>query len=127
VGQSKPQTGCLSYGPAVVTLRGTLVRKMFPGPPNYESISKGDKPETSWFLDLSAAVCVNEDRLEPDLNQAQDGVRKIQLVLQFDQYQRYKKLMGRNVIAAGTLFQEITAHHHAPLLLTIRTLEEAPK
>ena len=126
VGQSKPQTGCLSYEPAVVTVSGTLSRKTFPGPPNYESIRNGDKRETSWFLDLSVAVCINEDRLEPDLNQAQDGVRRIQLVLDRYQYQQYKKLMGRKVIAKGTLFQEITAHHHVPLLLTVRTMHAAP-
>ncbi len=44
--QSTPQSQCLSYEPNIVTLSGTLVRKTFPGPPNYESVKKGDKPES---------------------------------------------------------------------------------
>jgi hypothetical protein len=45
MGQSTSLSPCLSYEPAVVTLSGTLVRKTFPGPPNYKSVKKGDKPE----------------------------------------------------------------------------------
>ena len=127
MGQSRPQSPCLSYEPAVVTLSGTLVRKTFPGPPNYESVKRGDKPETSWFLDLPESVCVNEDKTEPDLNPEQSGIHEIQLVLQPEQYQRHKGMVGRKVLATGTLFGEHTGHHHTPVLLTVRTLEEPPK
>lgn len=124
-GQSTPR--CLSYEPTVVTLSGTLVRKTFPGPPNYESIRKGGRPETSWFLDLSESLCVNESATEPDLNPKQIGVREIQLVVKPDQYQQHKGLVGRKVLATGTLFGEHTGHHRTPVLLTLRTLDEAPK
>ena len=105
-GQSTSQSQCLSYEPAVVTLSGTLARKTFPGPPNYESIKKGDRPETSWFLDLPESVCVNEDKAEPGLNPKQSGIREIQLVLQPEQYQQHKGMLGRKVLATGTLFDE---------------------
>jgi hypothetical protein len=95
MGQSTSLSPCLSYEPAVVTLSGTLVRKTFPGPPNYKSVKKGDKPETSWFLDLPESVCVNEDKTEPDLNPKQSGIHEIQLVLQPEQYQRHKGMVGR--------------------------------
>ena len=126
-GQSTPQYQCLSYEPAVVTLSGTLVRKTFPGPPNYESIKKGDRPESSWFLDLSKSVCVNESTPEPDLNPKQSGIREIQLVVKPEQYQQHKELVGKEVRVTGTLFGEHTGHHHTPVLLTVRTLNEAPK
>ena len=124
-GQTTPQ--CLSYVPSVVTLSGTLVRKTFPGPPNYESVKKGDKPETSWFLDLPESVCVNESKTEPDLNPKQSGIHEIQLVLKPEQYQQHKGLVGRKVLATGTLFGEHTGHHHTPVLLTVHTLDEPPK
>lgn len=127
MGQSTPQSQCLSYEPAVVTLSGTLVRKTFPGPPNYESVKTGDKPETSWFLDLPERVCVNEDKSEPDLNPKQSGIHEIQLVIQPEQYQQHKGMVGRKVLATGTLFGEHTGHHHTPVLLTVRTLNEPPK
>jgi Domain of unknown function (DUF4431) len=127
VSQTRLQSECLSYDPSVVTLSGTLVRKTFPGPPNYESVKKGDKPETSWLLDFPESVCVNEDKVEPDLNPKRSAVREIQLVLQPQQYGQHKSLVGTPVIATGTLFGEHTAHHHTPVLLMVRTLEGAAK
>jgi hypothetical protein len=92
-----------------------------------ESIKKGDKPETGWFLDLPESVCVNEDKVEPDLNPKQSGIHEIQLVLQSEQYAQHKVLLGKRVIATGTLFGEHTAHHHTPVLLTVLTLRDAAK
>jgi hypothetical protein len=126
VSQTPPRSGCLSYGPSVVTISGILVRKTFPGAPNYESIRKGDKAETSWLLKLPTAVCVNEDSADPDLNPKQGTVREVQLVLQPEQYVQHKDLVGKKVIATGTLFGEITAHHHTPVLLMVRTLGQPP-
>jgi hypothetical protein len=127
MGWSTPQSQCLSYEPVVVTINGTLVRKTLPGPPNYESVKKGDKPETSWFLELPESVCVNESKTEPDLNTEQSGIHEIQLVLQPEQYQQHKGMVRRKVLATGTLFTEHTGHHHTPVLLTVRTLDEPPK
>lgn len=110
-----------------MTLGGALIRKTFPGPPNYQSVKKGDAPETSWFLDLTEEVCIDEDKAEPDLNPKQSGIHEIQLVLRPEQYQQHKRIMGKKVAATGTLFGEHTAHHHTPVLLTVRTLEESPK
>jgi hypothetical protein len=125
--QAKPQPACLAYEPTVVTLRGTLVSKTFPGPPNFESIRNGDKPETYWLLDLPAAVCINEDKVEPDLNPAQEDVREIQLVLKSEWYKQHKALLGREIVATGTLFGRHTGHHHTSVLLTVHTLMEASK
>src|SRR5689334_25182997 len=94
-GKTTSQSQCLSYEPAVVTLSGTLVRKTFPGPPNYESVKKGDKPETNWFLELSAGLCLNEDPTQPDLNPKHSGVHEIQLILEPKQYQQYEDMVGR--------------------------------
>lgn len=127
IGQSTSQSQCLSYEPAIVTPSGTLVRKIFPGPPNYESVKKGDRHETSWFLDLPESVCVNESKTEPELNPKQSGIHEIQLVLQSEQYQQHKGMVGRKVLATGTLFGEHTGHHHTPVLLTVRALDEPPK
>lgn len=126
-GQTSPQSHCLSYEPAVVTLSGTLVRKTFPGPPNYESVKKGDKPETNWFLELSAGLCLNEDPTQPDLNPKHSGVHEIQLILEPKQYQQYEDMVGREVIARGSLVGEHTAHHHTPVLLIVHSLDKPMK
>ena len=68
---------CLSYEPAVVTVQGKLVRKTFPGPPNYKDIRTGDEVETNWYLALDSPICVNEDTAEPNLNPAKNYVRQL--------------------------------------------------
>jgi hypothetical protein len=82
-------------------------------------------PETEWLLDLSRAVCVDEDKAEPDLNPAQKDVRRVQLVLDGTAYKTHKDLVGKQVVATGTLFGRHTGHHHTPVLLTVSTLAKA--
>ena len=125
--RSMPAHGCLSYEPSSATVKGTLVRKTFPGPPNYESVKHGDKPETSWFLELRESICVDEDKAQPDINSRQSEIKEIQLVLQPQQYAEYKSLVGKRVTATGTLFGGITAHHRTPVLLTILNLRHSSK
>jgi hypothetical protein len=123
--QQAGSTGnCLQYGPSVVKLTGTLIRRTFPGPPNYESVRKGDRAETSWFLELPRPVCVDEDKTD-NLSPAQNNVGRIQLVVSQEDYTRYHGLVGKRVVATGTLFGEHTGHHHTPVLLTVKALARA--
>ena len=122
--QPSSATACLSYDPSAVRITGVLVRETFPGPPGYESVRRGDQPETYWFLNVSPPLCLNEDKTEPDLNPALKDIRRIQLVF-LDQtlYMKYKGLVGKRTVATGTLFGAHTGHHHAPVLLTVAGLE----
>ena len=43
---------CLSYANRV-SVTGTLTRTVFPGRPNFESVAKGDEPETYFVLRLN--------------------------------------------------------------------------
>lgn len=52
---------CLSCEPAVVTISGIIRRKTFPGPPEFESIKKGDRPMNYWILHPDNPVCVKGD------------------------------------------------------------------
>lgn len=102
LGQAPP-SDCQSYKPAVIELHGTMVRKTFPGPPNYEGIRKGDTAETYWLLKLDSPVCVDEDKVSPDLNPAQKNIRSVQLVLDEGGYKKYREavsMMSRIVVEA---------------------------
>ena len=115
--------GCKSYEPTLVSLHGTLVRKTFAGPPNYRDIHKGDEPETAWLLKLESPICVDEDKVQPDLNPSQKNVRKVQLVLNKEHSERANALLGKRVVAPGTLFGAHTGHHHTSVLLTVTYLD----
>jgi hypothetical protein len=118
-------TACLHHEPSVVKLQGTLTRKTFPGPPEYESVRTGDKPEIYWLLVLSAPICVDADKAEPSLFPAQENIRSMQLVVGPGDYKRYRSLVGKRVVAEGTLFGQHTAHHYTAVLLTVNKLAKA--
>ena len=124
ISQLEP-AGCRSYEPAVVTLHGSLIRKTFPGPPNYSDIHKGDRAETYFLLNLDSPICLNTDKSDPDLRPSQKNVRTVQLVLEEGTYELVKPLLGKKVVASGSLFTAHTGHHHTPVLLTVTNLEQA--
>jgi hypothetical protein len=113
---------CLSYDTDSVQLMGTISRKTFPGPPNYESIRKGDKPETYWVLHLSSPICTKASGDDD----AETGVADLQLVLTQKQYALYRKFMGRRarVSVRGKLSHAITGHHHTPVLMQVVNITE---
>jgi hypothetical protein len=109
---------CFSYETEGVKLRGTISRKTFPGPPNYESVKRGDQPETYWVLHLARAICTKADAD----NDAESNVTDLQLILTQKQYALYKKFIARRargVTVTGKLMHAITGHHHTPLLMEV--------
>src|SRR5438309_11829766 len=71
---------CLFYEPAVVQLTGTLIHKVYPGPPDYQDLRRGDAPEVLWLLSLAVPICVDQDKVQPDLNPSHKKIQTIQLV-----------------------------------------------
>ncbi|MDK2125417.1 DUF4431 domain-containing protein [Parachitinimonas caeni] len=114
---------CLKYEPEVVTLSGKLVRKTFPGLPNFESIRNGDDPETGFYLVVRNPICTVGDQSEPG-STPMTGVSLVQLLLRQKEYQELRPLLGKSVKIKGTLFSAHTAHHHAPILLKFLTVEK---
>ena len=44
-----------------LSFEGTLNYRIFPGPPNYEDVRKGDTPEPTYILKLDDAICATGD------------------------------------------------------------------
>lgn len=122
VGEVKSEE-CLSYEPAKVALTGTIMRKTFPGPPNYESIENGDEPETYWILKLKKPVCVKGNPDDELNSETEKNVKNIHLVIDGEKYARYRHLVSKNVVAQGTLFHAHTAHHRTKVLLMIISIK----
>jgi hypothetical protein len=114
---------CLSYEPAPVTLTGKVTRKVFPGPPNYESVKAGDEPEVAWLLQLSKPVCVKADGKD-EFNVAVERVAVIHLVLQGKQFSQLRRLERKGAVTlGGTLFHSFTGHHHAEVLMSVKSMK----
>lgn len=111
---------CLTYESQTVVLTGTMKRHTFPGPPNYESVVKGDAAEIVWVLHLAKPVCVSAN----NDSEEEKNVSDLQLVFEEGQkqYDRYRRLLGRRVSVTGTLFHAQTGHHHARVLLTVQEI-----
>ena len=108
---------CFSYDTDGVQLSGTISKKTFPGPPNYESIKKGDQPETYWVLHLAKPICTTAG----GDNDAESNVTDLQLVLTQKQYALYRKYVGgrTRVTITGRLSHAITGHHHTPVMMEV--------
>ena len=104
--------GCMAPQPAVVRLTGVLERVTFAGPPNYESVAKGDAAETYFVLRLPESVCID------DPSQGRVSATKVQLLLDRGQYSRYRGQVGKRVTLSGVLWPAETGHHHTPLMFT---------
>jgi hypothetical protein len=101
---------------------GSLSHPVFPGPPNYEDVKKGDKPERPYIIKLDAPICATGDEFL-DSSQAFDTVQ----LLVDDSAKNSSMLNSRLAQLAGNRVQVTgksgfgaqTGHHHAPLLMTL--------
>jgi len=114
---------CLNYEPDLVSLNGKIIRKTFPGPPNYEDIKTGDEPETYWILIVTRPFCVNAIT-DDSIYSSESGIKEVQLVFMAAsaEYKKYKNLVGKNVIVRGQLFPMQTGHHHTNVLITVKDI-----
>lgn len=108
---------CVGYS-LPIELRGMLLSKTFPGPPNYESVAAGDRAETYFFVVPAAPLCVRQgdaSGLEP----AAAGVGRVQLILfKSSAYDRLRSSLGKEIRCTGKLMGAHSGHHHSEVLLT---------
>lgn len=102
----------LSKQPAV-TVTGQLTREIFPGPPNFEDVRRGDRPEPAFILRLDQPLCVTGD----EFPSAGASVSRIHVV--DAERPLLAALVGKPVSVTGTnFFGAHTGHHHAPVVMT---------
>lgn len=108
---------CVSYKNTEIT--GTLYKDTFAGPPNYESIADGDKPETYFLVKLVKPVCVDGGAGADELEGNFTDIKNIQLVLNGEStYDSLRTSLGKPVKCTGNLFSAHTGHHHTEVLLS---------
>lgn len=122
ISTSAAHSQCLKCDPAVVTLKGTIFPKDFPGPPNYESIRRGDERMRYWIFRLNKPICVEGD----DFDKTRvANVRELQLVFMDESfYSRYRRYVRQHAHfqVVGSLYHQHTAHHITKILITVKSL-----
>jgi hypothetical protein len=91
---------------------GHLVNRVFPGPPNYESVTGGDKPVTRWYLQLRWPACFAEYRY----------LTRFQLALNPEEVDRYRPLLGKEIGVTGTLVEGAAGLHTTALVVNVSSL-----
>jgi hypothetical protein len=103
--------------------------KIFPGPPNFEDVRKGDAPEPAYILELDAPMCAVGD----DFLNASESFDRIQLLPNGARPEptssgALQHLVGKRVSVQGaSAFGAHTGHHHAPLLVSVKSIAAAPE
>ena len=104
----------LTKAGAQATVSGVLTVQLFAGPPNYESIARGDAEERAFIIELPRRLCADDGEfIRPtilfDRVHVSASDEAILGVL--------KSAVGRTVTVRGQAFGAHTGHHHAPLVL----------
>lgn len=118
-------TGTFPYGPDVVHLTGIMRREIFPGPPEWESIERGDKAVTVWVLYLDSAIDVGERLSSDSLHVPEKDVTRVQLVFITQQSQTYEGYLGQPIQVSGTLTHQVTGYHFTRILMIVEKIERA--
>jgi hypothetical protein len=118
---------CLEYH-ADVELTGILREEIFPGPPEWESVEKGDKPLAYWILHLDKPICVNEwrpgdliDPAEKDIDRTKivpDGIKNM--------YKEYRKLLNKRIKVTGELSHKAFGSDLTTAVIEAKKIESAP-
>ncbi|HEY0761664.1 MAG TPA: DUF4431 domain-containing protein [Pyrinomonadaceae bacterium] len=115
---------CLEYGPTV-SLTGTLRSQVVAGPPNYESIRRGDRKETAIILTLVTPTCTT-GKDPAGIDVPETDIREMQLVVKSADWKTIRRRMGKRVLVTGTLFHAITGHHRTKVLMDVASIRAAP-
>ena len=99
------QASCLDYGPTRLT--GRVVRQTYAGPPDYESVSKGDQPIVIYLLQLDYTLCINDSAI------VAKGTREVQLQWSAGDPASF---LGRQVTVTGDLMRG-GAKHDKPVVI----------
>ena len=112
----------LSYEPETVELQGRLILQWKFGPPNYGEEPKTDRQGRVPILVLTDAINVRGNPQDAINSKSVQGIRRVQLAFS-DIGTSYRHLVGKDVVAKGTLFHAHTGHHYTDVVLMLRSIE----
>jgi hypothetical protein len=104
-----------------VTLTGRLERHVYPGPPNYESIRRGDRAEPAYILVLDRPICIDDGG---EFGNPRGPFGRVHLYTSQDPlWPRLRAAIGHRILVSGRGFAAHTGHHREPLVVDIATFQ----
>ena len=118
---------CYHYRPASVALTGRLIQRTLPGPPNYESIARGDRPQVVDLLILDTPICTIADYQDSPNTDAFQGQDTIQVRRAESTWREVRRLSGHRVVVAGTLAEWALGPDRTPVVIDATEVHSVPK
>lgn len=104
------------------SLTGTLTYVIYPGPPNYEDVQKGDTPEPNFVLRLPRPICLKGD---PDFADPARRFSAVQVV-ETRASGKMRPYLGKAVtLTLKNPMAAETGHHHEPLVAWVTSVRSA--
>jgi len=117
---------CYHYRPASVSLTGRLIQRTLPGPPNYQSIARGDRPQVVDLLILDAPICTIPDYKDSSNTDAFQGQDTIQVRRTESTWREVRRLSGRRVAVTGTLAEWALGPDRTPVVIDPTEVRSVP-
>jgi hypothetical protein len=108
-----------------IAVIGALSRETFAGPPNYESVHKGDQAETYWILTIRDPIAFCTVAATNGKPPTLGSVNRFQLVLNEDQRGVTQSLIARYAVVRGRIFVGHASHHHTSALIEVVEMRPA--
>jgi uncharacterized protein DUF4431 len=121
---AKPLTvrGCIDIAgeEGGLMLEGQLEAHVYPGPPDYQDVRRGDSREDAYILVLDRSICIEDD---DDLADPSVRFDRVHLYTTTDaNWPRLRDGVGRRVHVRGTGFAAQTGHDRAPLVVDVNEI-----
>jgi|SRR5690348_7280412 len=114
---SQRADSCYHYKPAVVALTGRLIQRTLPGPPNYQSIARGDRPDVVDLLILDTPICTIADYKDSPNTDAFRSQDTIHVRRADSTWQVVRRLTGQRVTVRGTLAEWALGTDRTPVVI----------
>lgn len=118
---------CYHYRPAPVSLTGRLIQRTLPGPPNYQSIKRGDRPQVVDLLILDAPICTIPDYKDSPNTDVFQGQDTVQVRRAEATWREVRRLSGRRVVVTGTLAEWALGPDRTPVVIDPTAVRPAPQ
>src|SRR6266404_4439420 len=112
--------------PAPVSLTGRLIQRTLPGPPNYQSIKRGDRPQVVDLLILDAPICTIPDYKDSPNTDAFQGQDTIQVRRAESTWREVRRLSGKRVVVKGTLAEWALGPDRTPVVIVPTEVHSVP-